>query len=364
MMQKPKAPPPSYNWCFTVNTYTDEDILQVKALQYKYLVFGYEIGEKCGTLHLQCYVELSNKCRRGGIMNVVPRAAKVNPRFATASSASNYCKKGEQTKEEWDLLHELGPNWGKNVKFFEDGILSDDRMLAGVSHTKLSQRRETSAKALKAKSVKEALSIIKEELPYEFLIHGQSIKMNLSMALKTTYEHKYKIEEFNMEKQDISKSLLLYGPSGMGKTHFALAHFKNPLLVRHMDRLREFDSEVNDGIVFDDLSFSHYPPEAVIHLLDMELDSEIHIRYTTANIPQQTPKIFTHNTTNPFYKSEVPEPQQQAIERRLKRVHIYKSLVEDTYYPMFNPNEHPQSFEYVSPTIVDTSTDSEYYRSV
>jgi hypothetical protein len=53
-------------WRFTLNNYTNEDVLFFQSLVYaksNYLVFGFEVGEECGTPHLQGYVEFKKECR-------------------------------------------------------------------------------------------------------------------------------------------------------------------------------------------------------------------------------------------------------------------------------------------------------------
>lgn len=125
--------------------------------------------------------------------------------------------------------------------------------------------------------------------------------------------------QFNIPYLSLDKSVLIYGDTSLGKTSFALSHFKNPLLVRHLDKLDSFDSIIHDGIVFDDMSFNHLPPTSVIHLLDQDFPSDIHIRYKIVHIPAHTKKIFTHNSFNPFYNLNVDLRQQEAIERRIFR---------------------------------------------
>ncbi len=56
----------SKRWCFTLNNYTDAEVEQMdqrfKNLNIKY-IYGYEIGEECGTPHLQGYIEREKKFR-------------------------------------------------------------------------------------------------------------------------------------------------------------------------------------------------------------------------------------------------------------------------------------------------------------
>ena len=113
--------------------------------------------------------------------------------------------------------------------------------------------------------------------------------------------------------RDWSKSHILWGESGVGKTSFALAHFDNPLLVSHMDDLLKFDATVHDGIVFDDMDFNHMPRTAQIHLVDQDHARSLHCRYRVAHIPRSTRKIMTTNE----YNGAILETSDPAIARRV-----------------------------------------------
>lgn len=86
---------------------------------------------------------------------------------------------------------------------------------------------------------------------------------------------------------------------------------KPALLVSHLDRLKTYSSAIHKSIIFDDITFKHLHREAQIHLVDTHNPRDIHIRYSTAYIPANTPKIFTANTF-PF----IIDP---AIERRINK---------------------------------------------
>ena len=92
-----------------------------------------------------------------------------------------------------------------------------------------------------------------------------------------------------------SESVVLSGNAGVGKTQYALAHFENPLLISHIDKLKEFDPSFHDGLVFDDMDFSHWPLSAQKHLLDWSEPREINVKHSIAHIPARTKKIFTCN---------------------------------------------------------------------
>lgn len=174
-------------------------------------------------------------------------------------------------------------------------------------------------------SYNDACALLRQADPQNWLKHGETIRRNLAVEKKEKFQHKYTAEDFLRPLLPLprDKSILLYGPSGTGKTHYACAHFANPLVVSHVDDLKHLDLTY-DGIVFDDMSFHPRPVEGVIHLVDREFDRAIHCRNTNAKIPKGIPKIFTHNTKNPFY-AENPGPtaeQRTAVSRRLDVWHV------------------------------------------
>ena len=95
----------------------------------------------------------------------------------------------------------------------------------------------------------------------------------------------------------ITRCSYWWGPSGLGKTEFAVHQFKNPLLVTELDDLRNFDPTEHDGIVFDDMQFSYpeWTTQKLIHLTDWDQTRTIKCRYTNAIIPKHTRKVFTSN---------------------------------------------------------------------
>lgn len=51
------APSQSARWCFTLNNYTEDDILSLDLVDCKYMIYGKEIAPTSGTPHLQGYVQ-------------------------------------------------------------------------------------------------------------------------------------------------------------------------------------------------------------------------------------------------------------------------------------------------------------------
>lgn len=115
------------NACWTWNNPDDVERITEKLRAWKgvsYLVFGEEIGEEEGTPHLQGYTEFTNPKDFSAIHKML-EGSHLEARRGTAKDASNYCKKGEQTKKEWADCKDKGPNWGLNAQVTEWGTLSE-----------------------------------------------------------------------------------------------------------------------------------------------------------------------------------------------------------------------------------------------
>jgi len=135
---------------------------------------------------------------------------------------------------------------------------------------------------------------------------------------------KFTLDKFSLQPLSFADhcSYWIWGPTGTGKTNFALAHFEMPLLVRHLDDLKEFDETIHDGIVFDDISFTHVPFQQVLNVTDSDFDASVHCRFVNAKIPAGTKRIFTHNTENGIYPGDCTPTQVEAIDRRIVKVFI------------------------------------------
>ncbi len=123
----------------------------------------------------------------------------------------------------------------------------------------------------------------------------------------------YELKDFNREPiTDWSKSIVLHGTAGIGKTQYALAHFKAPLLVSDREDLGKFNKKKHDSIVFDDMSFTDWTRDEQVFLVENELPKTFNIKFGSARIPGRTKKIFTTNMQNIFIIGDA------AIDRRMR----------------------------------------------
>lgn len=121
------------------------------------------------------------------------------------------------------------------------------------------------------------------------------------------------------------RALYINGPTGCGKTAWARALLPEAAVVRHRDQLRDVD--FSKGVIFDDFDVSHWPPTAVIHLLDWEEASGIDVKHGHVVIPENTRKIFTHNGEfDRWVSKDATSEQVEACRRRVHVVNVHTKL--------------------------------------
>lgn len=111
------------------------------------------------------------------------------------------------------------------------------------------------------------------------------------------------------------RSIVLSGPTGIGKTSWCLHHAPKPaLLVTHGDGLKAFRADYHKSIIFDDMSFAHQPIQSQIHVADRIHTRQIHCRHRIATIPAGIHKFFTINPPDIVFMHRPP------IERRINEI--------------------------------------------
>lgn len=112
------------------------------------------------------------------------------------------------------------------------------------------------------------------------------------------------------------KATVLVGPTGCGKTVYAKRNATKPILFcSHIDDLKSFNPRKHKSIIFDDMSFKHYPVQAQIHIVDLYDDRSINVKHSIARIPKNTERWITCN--------EFPFAEHEAIRRRINLINLY-----------------------------------------
>lgn len=154
--------------------------------------------------------------------------------------------------------------------------------------------------------------------PKDYILHLSSVRKNLKQ-LGSVKPRTKKFGPWNRDLMEAvsgwtpsSQTLVLIGPTSIGKTQWSLTQGENCLLIRHIDMLKRWNPSY-DCIVFDDMSFAHWPRESCIHLVDLEEEAQINVRYGVVCIPAGVKRIITTNSG--FDDIFAPDPAG-AIARR------------------------------------------------
>lgn len=302
-------------WCFTIQ-YDDDnhnwdpnDVYNNPKLPIpSYCVAQLERAPTTGQLHWQGYVEFKNRILMRTCKTVLKcEWAHLEPRKGTAEEAIAYCKKPESRVEDFDQFEKGEPK---------------------VSEIITDKSKSNYKRALEADSYDEAIRILRETEPRDYVLYNSSISKTLEKEFSS--EEIYEQLNFNVEPIGAhitdKLSVILTGSTGLGKTQYAISHFKNPLILSHIDDLKRFSTK-HDGMVFDDMSFGHWPAESCIHLVDLEHRRSINVKHGTATIPKGTRRFFTTNSA--FYEvfsSNKNREHELAIERRCHVVNVTEKL--------------------------------------
>lgn len=242
--------------------------------------------------HFQGYVQFQTKGRYFEILQELFGACHVEVARGSVDSCINYC-----SKEETRLA---GP--------FQLGTVCT-----------IGQRSDILGFREAIKSGATDYDIWHSEHFPTMLKYYRSMSILRSVFNPPVHESKRQLSEFCIPALEFDGKTcwLLCGPTNIGKTHFALAHFSNPLFVRDLDKLSDLNS-THDGIVFDDLSFRMEPFDRILNVIDTELECQVHIRYTIVVLRARLRRIFTHQSEDIFDSFKCSVDQQAAIARRIK----------------------------------------------
>lgn len=275
-------PKPHKSWNFTLNNYSVAEVEMVSkwAAECQRALVSKEVGDS-GTPHLQGAFTFKTAKRLAALKKLCPRA-------------------------HWEPMRVEDSSFLYVLK-------TDSELVVEVDNRKRKGKRTDLDRVAELVDSGANLLEIVDEAPVAYIKYNKGIR-ELMTVKRRRVKAAYTLEDFVKPPYLFTDKIavIMWGPTGMGKTEFALAHFENPLLVSHMDDLQRFVYGLNDGIVFDDMSFNHLPRTSQIHLLDRR-ERSIHCRFYNGVIPANTPRIFTTNEPD-GYIMDIDDP---AIRRRV-----------------------------------------------
>lgn len=250
--------------------------------------------DNAGKDHYQVFVQFKEQVRFTAVTKLFPSGlwSVIPQKYGSAKSMQDYCTKEDTRKP------------------------GEEPFTFGAS---LIEERKSTARTRAIADIKDGKSLRTVSLDNSeaWVVNHVGLTSLHKYVHQTDSHAKFSLSSFTWPPiTDWSVAHVIYGPPNKGKTQFALAHFKSPLMVSHVDELSKFDGSVHDGIVFDDMEFLHYPRSSTIHLIDTDHGRPIHIRYACAWIPAETKKIFTTNRVGGTIF--VGQYQDEAIDRRIR----------------------------------------------
>lgn len=118
--------PRSTRWCFTINNWTPDHEVKLRALDIKYLVWGRETAPTTGTRHLQGFVIFNAPKRRGWLTENIGQA-HFEPTRGTSTQAADYCKKDGDFEERGGLPNRGGQRTDiDNILQWLDEFIADN----------------------------------------------------------------------------------------------------------------------------------------------------------------------------------------------------------------------------------------------
>lgn len=157
---------------------------------------------------------------------------------------------------------------------------------------------------------------MEQRVPYQYARHFWDLSRRVDPGVIEDYELPATVDpRLHLVLPGEHRSIVLVGPSGIGKTIYAkYAATKPALFVSHIDDLRFITPETK-SVIFDDMCFKHQPVQSQIHLVDRFEFRSIHVRYGTVRLRPGLEKWFTCN--------ESPFTEHPAIRRRITEINLY-----------------------------------------
>lgn len=276
--------PRSTRYSFTLNNYSANEVEHIEGLlDYKYLVYGKEIGSS-GTPHLQGYIIMKRSYSLLAMKNFIPRA-HFEVSLGNSEQNIKYCKKDGNYVEFGNP-----PAPGKRTdiqKLYK-------RVSEGASYDELVAESEGAA------------------IRYKSAIHEL-------ISIRSRSERSKIIREHGIHALPSKEVYFFYGETGTGKTSSALQD--NP--DAHIQSgCRWFDGYTGqDTVIFDEFVPRAFPPEILLRLTDKyPMRVEIKGAFVEFN-PKRI--IFTTNLDPDSWFADFCPAHQRAMDRRItKKVHF------------------------------------------
>lgn len=321
------------NACITINNWRDSDIENIKKLNPQYAIMSVEVGAS-GTPHLQGYMEFVNQPSFSTVCDALQQRAHVEPRKGSVMQAINYCKKGNQSHEEWKEQGTKGPTYGEGLEIaLEIGSLKKQGNRGDIEDV-------VDDIALGATQAE-----IARDHPVQYIKFAKGIDayFNARDAPRDMYA-------------DL-EVICYFGPTGTGKTFTAVtenpgAHVQSATMGQWWNGYTG-----QDTIIFDEFRGSDYPFKMLLKLTDRyPLKVQVkggHREYKPTKV------IFTGPVHPVMWYTSLNTDQEGAmaqLARRITKVVYVKSR--DKHYDVTCDDWYMYHPEYTNPPVDSKECDA------
>jgi hypothetical protein len=303
---------------------------QLEKILIKYKVSEYAIAKELhqdGTPHIHVWIKL------------IKKLDTTNQRLLDLTiEGSSYHGQYENAKKDKSSMEYVLKNI--NEEPTSEYVVSDNILVRLTEEGTIKCVESTMIDLAEKGQVYEALELYKKEKPKDYLNKHRGIRKNLiDMAIiKSGFvKPRFSLKDYFIEpalqnildNYDKTKTLVLIGEAGTGKTQFLQTFLKEslgltPLVINNIDGLRFFKNELHNAILFDDCgNWDQKSREEVIKLIDSEGPTTHNIKHGSVNIQVATPRILTLNPPAPYALRQ----EDKAIQRRMVVYYLNKSLI-------------------------------------
>ena len=100
------------------------------------------------------------------------------------------------------------------------------------------------------------------------------------------------------------KTIVLCGPPSYGKTSYAMAHFKQPAVIKTKCDYVKITAKT-DGVIFDDMALCNWSISTVKNLVNLNLTSNQDVKYGHARMEKFLPRFVCVQNESDFWPKEL-----------------------------------------------------------
>lgn len=309
---------------FVTSTGADKDVIPLLFRgQCKYIVYSQDISDN-GTEHVHMFISFATEKSQDQVRECIPEQYRYAIQYCERSINKQSCIKYIEKKQLLGFVPKALGDVPEHLRHLIEKKTLKGRKRGHDSEPSCYQKLQNKEYANR----EECIADFKERESKTYTLSYGNVMTKIDKAYPVTpYTKKYQLSDFNVPPLDFSnmKSKVLIGPTSLGKTQFAKAHFNNPVRVTIKQDLSDIN-ENTDGLIIDDLTFCKNNPLEFLHLLDMRESTSTRVLYGRAYIPEGMPRIFTANSEEVFWPEGARPETSDAYLKRCEVIHYHSKL--------------------------------------